>query len=77
MKFQRMLHNLASSQRYRVVIVGITAIVTSLLYLLISSNLTGIGYPLDDAWIHQTYARNLVVYGEWSFVPGQVSGGST
>lgn len=35
------------------------------------------GYPLDDAWIHQTYARNLALRGEWAFVPGQVSGGST
>ena len=35
------------------------------------------GFPLDDAWIHQTYARNLIEYGEWSFVPHQTSGGST
>jgi hypothetical protein len=34
-------------------------------------------FPLDDAWIHQTYARNLAEYGSWSFVPGVVSGGST
>lgn len=36
-----------------------------------------LGFPLDDSWIHQTYARNLALRGEWSFVPGQVSGGST
>jgi hypothetical protein len=36
-----------------------------------------VGFPLDDAWIHQTYARNLVEYGEWAFVPGQPSAGST
>jgi hypothetical protein len=35
------------------------------------------GFPLDDAWIHQTYARNLGVHGEWAFLPGQVSAGST
>ena len=35
------------------------------------------GYPLDDAWIHQTYARNLIEYKEWSFIPGQPSAGST
>jgi hypothetical protein len=35
------------------------------------------GFPLDDAWIHQTYARNLALRGEWSFVPGQPSAGST
>ncbi|GAB4343594.1 MAG: hypothetical protein Kow00117_22190 [Phototrophicales bacterium] len=37
----------------------------------------GGGFPLDDSWIHQTYARNLAEYGEWSFIPGQPSGAST
>jgi len=36
-----------------------------------------VGFPLDDAWIHQTYARNLGLHGEFAFVPGQVSAGST
>ncbi len=45
---------------------------------LISSRLSyGIGFPLDDAWIHQTYARNLGQLGEWAFIPGQPSAGST
>jgi hypothetical protein len=35
------------------------------------------GFPLDDAWIHQVYARNLVLHREWAFNPGQPSGGST
>ena len=35
------------------------------------------GFPLDDAWIHQVYARNLAVRGEWAFNPGEPSGGST
>lgn len=34
-------------------------------------------FPLDDAWIYQTYARNLALYGQWAFVPGQPSTGST
>ena len=46
-------------------------------YLLVSAERYGPGFPLDDAWIHQTYARNLALYGEWSFVPGQPSAGST
>jgi hypothetical protein len=29
------------------------------------------GFPLDDAWIHQTYARNLAHGGQWLFVPGE------
>jgi hypothetical protein len=36
-----------------------------------------IGFPLDDAWIHQTYARNLAQTGRWEYVPGQLSAGST
>lgn len=35
------------------------------------------GFPLDDAWIHQTYARNFAESGQMAFVPGQVSAGST
>jgi arabinofuranosyltransferase len=36
-----------------------------------------IGFPLDDAWIHQTFARNLIEYKEWSFNPGHPTAGST
>jgi arabinofuranosyltransferase len=36
-----------------------------------------VGFPLDDAWIHQTYARNLALRGEWAFISGQPSAGST
>src|SRR5690606_36632405 len=36
-----------------------------------------VGFPLDDAWIHQTYARNLGQHGEFAFVLGQPSAGST
>jgi len=36
-----------------------------------------IGFPLDDAWIHQTYARNLALRGEFAFTPGRPSTGST
>ncbi|HEY6042876.1 MAG TPA: hypothetical protein VIX58_12165, partial [Anaerolineae bacterium] len=35
------------------------------------------GWPLDDAWIHQVYARNLGQRGEFSFFAGQPSAGST
>jgi hypothetical protein len=45
--------------------------------LLLSSRTTQLGFPLDDAWIHQTYARNLAFRGEWAFLPGQPSAGST
>ena len=35
------------------------------------------GFPLDDGWIHQTYARNLALTGQMAYVPGQRSAGST
>jgi hypothetical protein len=46
-------------------------------YLVFSRIYHSIGFPLDDAWIHQTFARNLATRGEWSFLPGKLSGGST
>ena len=53
------------------------AILSVGLYLVGSGIYYHIGFPLDDAWIHQTYARNLAMRGEWSFLPGQPSSGST
>jgi arabinofuranosyltransferase len=35
------------------------------------------GFPLDDAWIHQTYARNLAQTGRLAYLPGEPSAGST
>jgi len=46
-------------------------------YVWLAGRMQSIGFPLDDAWIHQTYARNLADLGEWSFVPGITSAGST
>jgi arabinofuranosyltransferase len=36
-----------------------------------------LGFPLDDSWIHQTYARNLAQWGQLAYVRGQLSAGST
>ena len=35
------------------------------------------GFPLDDGWIHQTFARALGWRGEWAYNPGQWVAGST
>ena len=48
------------------------------LYLLVAYLQNGaFGFPLDDAWIHQVYARNLGTRFEFSFFAGQPSTGST
>jgi hypothetical protein len=52
-------------------------ILIAMIYLLTSQVAYGIGFPLDDSWIHQTYARNLALRGEWAFRPGMPSAGST
>ncbi len=36
-----------------------------------------LGFPLDDSWIHQTVARNLVDYGVLGYLPGVHSSGSS
>ena len=59
------------------VLVVFLAVLICVGYILTSQVVFGIGFPLDDAWIHQTYARNLAQFGEWSFIPGQLSAGST
>lgn len=55
------------------VIIAVTGVVLGLWYVL------GVGgyFPLDDSWIHQTYARNLGLNGEWAFLSGVPSAAST
>lgn len=49
-----------------------------LIYLLVADADSGVfGFPLDDAWIHQVYARNLGQLGLWGFSPDRISAGST
>jgi hypothetical protein len=54
-----------------------SALFSALLYLGWSYSYGSLGFPLDDGWIHQTYARNLAYTGQMSYVPGQPSAGST
>ncbi len=56
---------------------ALASLISMGVYLAASALYFGLGFPLDDSWIHLTYARNLAVYGEWAFQPGKLSAGST
>ncbi|MCI0555635.1 MAG: hypothetical protein L0287_32215, partial [Anaerolineae bacterium] len=58
-------------------IIAIIALAAVGFYLLVSVSIFRVGFPLDDSWIHLTYARNLAEHGEWAFRLGERSAGST
>ncbi len=71
---------MSDKRRYQTLFMSLLIVVAILSlgsYIIRSSTAEGPGFPLDDAWIHQTYARNLIQHTEWSFIPGFPSGGST
>jgi hypothetical protein len=70
------LLNLIRKHRYFLGLLGITLAVV-LIFLLVGMPAHSIGFPLDDAWIHQTYAKNLAITGSWSYRGTAISGGST
>jgi hypothetical protein len=59
------------------VVIAFTALLAVLFYLFVSALIFRVGFPLDDTWIHLTYARNLAEHGEWAFRLGEASAGST
>jgi hypothetical protein len=61
----------------RNLLIAIAALASLALYLAWSGAQGHLGFPLDDAWIHLTYARNLARHGQWAFVLNQPSAGST
>ncbi len=63
--------------RLDLLIIAAAVLVIAAIYLLVSQFTYAIGFPLDDTWIHQTYARNLAMNGEWAFRTGLPSAGST
>jgi hypothetical protein len=58
-------------------LVAVTATAGISIYLAAAAVMYRLGFPLDDSWIHATYARNLAVSREWAFQLGQRSAGST
>ncbi len=59
------------------IIIAVVVILIAGIYLFASKTTNAIGFPLDDSWIHQTYARNFALHGEWAFRSGIPSAGST
>ena len=55
----------------------VAALAAVLFYLMVSALIFRIGFPLDDSWIHLTYARNFAEHGEWAYRLGERSAGST
>jgi hypothetical protein len=63
--------------RRDLLIIAVVVLAVAVIYLLTSRLTYAVGFPLDDSWIHQTYARNLAMNGEWAFRTGIPSAGST
>lgn len=61
----------------RDLVIILVAFISAGAYLLLSYMRGAIGFPLDDAWIHQVYARNIATRGEFAFFADQPSAGST
>jgi hypothetical protein len=58
-------------------LLAITAGMVLLFLLPVCRHSLDAGFPLDDGWIHATYARNLAANGEFAFNPGEASTGTT
>jgi hypothetical protein len=72
-----MLARLSAKDWYVLLAISLLAIIASSTCLAHTYQSGYLGFPLDDAWIHQTYARNLAETGQLAFRPGQPSAGST
>lgn len=67
----------SSLTRRAVLILALASLASLAGYVLVSAFSYEAGFPLDDTWIHLTYARNLGEHREWAFKPGIPSAGST
>jgi len=66
-----------SISKRSILVLALTSLLSMFVYLAASGLFFRPGFPLDDSWIHLTYARNLADFGEWAFQPGTPSAGST
>ena len=68
---------MSTLEKRRDVLLMVLAALGVAVFVATAANMHRTGFPLDDSWIHQTYARNLAERGEWAFVPGEPSVAST
>src|SRR5512137_419012 len=76
MPWSGVMNNSRSNLLRLTLFVGLSASVVAL-YAGLAASRTFAGFPLDDAWIHQTYARNWAETGQLAYVVGLPSAGST
>ena len=62
------------SQRSRLTLLALLTALVIALYALVNHAL---GFPLDDAWIHQDFARTLAQSGRFAYAPDRSGAGST
>ncbi len=73
---KRFLQMISDIRNQRWLLAALTLVITAA-FIAIGNFHDKPGFPLDDAWIHQTYARNLAQNGQWEYIPGEESAGST
>lgn len=60
-----------------ITIIGLLLIAVFSMYISAERELGPAGFPLDDAWIHAQFARNMATGNGFSFNPGEPMAGST
>ena len=60
--------------RRRLLFLGLATALVVAVYLLVNHTL---GFPLDDEWIHQDFARTLAQHGVFAYAPDRSGAGST
>ena len=68
---------MSRGQRKHFWVVSLVTILSLLVWVAVSIQRGTVGFPLDDGWIHQTYARSLAAGHGWAYSPGEPSAGAT
>ncbi len=63
-----------TNPRLRLALLALLTALVIAVYALVNHTL---GFPLDDAWIHQDFARTLAQHGRFAFAPDRSGAGST